>query len=196
MASRSGGLGGFEDCVDALPGIRVEHEELAGMCARVAKEFEAVRLGTGESVLVPENDSSGVVLEFACADETAASELQSRSGDSVFLGVGIKGRDRILYDDAFADPALQRGCGAGVNVVLRRVLREDAAFFDGDEIMRIRRVIAFLHGGGDLVVGLREDSFERDALGIVAKSLEGMNLGHVVSGGVFCSATSPLVYAK
>src|SRR5690348_7152424 len=47
MASRSGGLGGFEDCVDALPGIRVEHEELASMCARVAKEFEAVRLGTG-----------------------------------------------------------------------------------------------------------------------------------------------------
>src|SRR6185437_3470028 len=100
-----------------------------------------------EGMLVPENDAGGIVLEFACAYETAASELQAGSGDGVFLRVGVEGKDRILNDDAFADPALERGRGASVDVVLRRVVGERAAFFDGDEIMRIGRVVAFLHRG-------------------------------------------------
>ena len=54
--------------------------------------------------------------------------------------------------------------------------------------MGIAGVVGVLHGRGNFVVGLREDAFERDALGVVAKRLEGVNLGHVVSvsGCVLC----------
>src|SRR5271157_151838 len=59
---RSGGLGVLQDRVDALLGIRIEHEKLASVRARMAKKFEAVGLGTGERMLVAEDDASGIFL--------------------------------------------------------------------------------------------------------------------------------------
>ena len=44
--SGSGGLSVFQNRVDALLGIRIEHEELAGVRASVAKKFEPVGFGT------------------------------------------------------------------------------------------------------------------------------------------------------
>lgn len=64
--------------------------------------------------------------------------------------------------------------------------------------MRIGGIVFVLHGGRDFVVGLGEDAIKRNALRVVAKRLEGMNLGHLVSvsGSVLCQAKSLLVYAK
>jgi len=195
---RRGGLGVLQDGIYALLRIRIEHKELAGLRARVAKKFEAVGFGARERVLVAKDNASGVVLEFAGADEAAACALFAGAGDSVFLGISVERRKRILNDNVFVDPALEGGGGARVDIVLRGIVRIRAAFFDGDEVIRVGGVIIVLHGWRDFVVRLREDAFERDTLGVVAKRLEGVNLGHVVwvSGRILCRAPSSIVYAK
>jgi hypothetical protein len=45
--------------------------------------------------------------------------------------------------------------------------------------MRIGGVVVVLHRGRNLVVRLCPDAFERDPLRVVAKRLEGVNLGEV-----------------
>lgn len=140
--------------------------------------------------------SGGVVFEFSGADETVADPLLADSRHIVLLGVGVEGRDGVLNDDVFADPALEcRGC-ARVDIILRRIIRISASFFDGDQAMRIGRIVVVLHGGRNFVVRLGQDAFEENTLRIVAKRLEGVNLSHVVSGSVLCWATSPLFYVK
>jgi len=149
-------------------------------------------------VLVAKDDSNGVVFKFAGADEAATDSLLAGPRHAVLLGVGIKRRDGVLHDDVFADPVLQCfGC-ARVDIVLRGIARISAPFFNGDEIMRIGGVVVVLHSGRNLVVRLGQDAFERNSLRIVAKRLEGQNLGHLVSvsRGVLCWATSSLFYVK
>jgi len=46
--------------------------------------------------------------------------------------------------------------------------------------MWIGRAVVVLHRRRYFVVGLSKDAFERDTLGVVAKRLEGVNLGHVM----------------
>ena len=110
-----------ENLIDAPPRIGVEHEQLAGVRLRVAKEFEAVDLGTGESLLVAKNHAGGIFFEPAGADKAAADAALLRAGDRVFLRVSIEGRRRILPQNATANPVGERGGGASVDVVLRRI---------------------------------------------------------------------------
>jgi hypothetical protein len=121
-----------EDGVDAALGIAVEHEELAGVRARVAQELEAVGFGAGERVFVTEDDASGIFLEFAGADEAAADAALVGAGNRVFLGVGVEAVGVILLDDGGVDPGLQRGFRAGVHVVLGIVGGKHAALFYSD----------------------------------------------------------------
>ena len=149
-----------ENFVDAFLVVGIEKEKLAGVGLGVAQKFEAVGFGTGESVFVAENDACGIFLELAGADEAAAGAALAGAGHSVFLGVGVKSGERILDNDAFANPVLNSGGSAEIDVVLRGVAGKGASFFDGDEIVGIGGVIFFLHGGRDFVVRLREDAVE------------------------------------
>jgi len=79
---------------------------------------------------------------------------------------------------------------------LRRVVGIAAAFLDGDEVMRVGGVVFFLHGRRNLVVGLREDAFERGTGRVVTKRAKGKNLGHRVSGKTLCCQGGLPVYAK
>src|SRR5579862_6431092 len=110
-----------QNSIDTLLRVGVQHKELARVRAGVAKEFKAIGFGTGERVLVAEDDTGGVVLKLAGADETATRALLARSGNSVLLGVSVKRWGGILFDDVFADPTFERGSGAGIDVVLRSI---------------------------------------------------------------------------
>src|SRR5438445_596534 len=87
----------------------------------VRPSFEAVDLGTGESLLVAKNHAGGIFFEPAGADKAAADAALFRAGDRVFLRVSIEGRRRILPQNATANPVGERGGGASVDVVLRRI---------------------------------------------------------------------------
>ena len=56
------------------------------------------------------------------------------------------------------------------------VLAED----DADEVVGAGLVVALLHGGGDLVVGLGDDILHVDAGGVVTEGVEGVEAGHAV----------------
>ena len=79
------GFGLGKDGVDAAVVVGVKHEKLAGVGASVAKELETVGLGAGERVLVPKNNTGGVIFKLAGADETAADAQRVGAGDGVFL---------------------------------------------------------------------------------------------------------------
>src|SRR5690349_23697974 len=98
-----GGFGFGENSVHALLRVGIEHEELAGVQASVAKEFEAVGFRAGESVFVAEDDSRGIVFELAGADEAAASALFGSAGDGELLGVSVKSGSGVLEEDAVAN---------------------------------------------------------------------------------------------
>ena len=176
--------------------IAVEHEELAGVRAGVAKEFEAIGFGAGEGVLVAEDDAGGIFLELAGADEAAAGAALVGAGNGVFLGVGVEAVGVVLLDDSCVDPGLQGGLGAGVDVVFGIVVGENTALFYGDQIVGVGGVVALLGGGGDFVVGLGEDAVEGDFVGVVAKGAKGVDLSHEVSGENFSASRAYSFYAK
>src|SRR5580765_2818985 len=113
---RGGGFRLGENGIAAAPGVGIEHKELAGVSASVAQKLEAVGFGAGKSLFVAKNDSGGVILELAGADETTASEAIVGARHRVFLRVAIKVRSGILHDDVVADPVVQVGGRAGVDV--------------------------------------------------------------------------------
>src|SRR4029077_2109905 len=90
----------------------------------------------------------------------------------------------------------QRGSCARVNVILRRIVGENAALLDGDQVVRIGDVILLLHGGRNLVVRLGENAIKRGARRIVAEGAKGMNLGHGISGVSLSSMRSLPFYAN
>ena len=51
---------------------------------------------------------------------------------------------------------------------------------DADEVVGAGLVVALLHGGGDLVVGLGNYSFQVDTGGVVTEGAEGVETGHAV----------------
>src|ERR1041384_352262 len=165
-----------EKFIHAPLGIGIEHEELAGMCLRVAKELEAVGFGAGKRLFVAEDDTGGIFFELARANKTATSAALFGAGHGVFLGVSVKRGHRILLQSAVAHPVGESSTGTGVDIVLLRISWMVAAFFDGDEVVRFGGVIFFLHGGRNLVVGLGEDAFEGNAGGVVTKGAKGKNL--------------------
>src|SRR4029077_15661923 len=138
---RGGGFDFAKDLVDAAFGVGIEHEELAGVGARVAQELEAVGLGTGERLLVTEDDAGGIVFELAGADEAAARALLAAAGHGVFLGVGVKRGRGILRDDIVANPMFERVGVAGVDVILGRIIGIGAALFDGDQVVGVGGII-------------------------------------------------------
>lgn len=110
-----------EDFIDAPPRIGVEHEELAGMRLRVAKQFQAVGFGTGKGLLVAKNHAGGIFFEPAGADKAVSDAALFRPGDRVLLRVSVEPRRRILPQNATGNPVREYPGGASVHVVLGRI---------------------------------------------------------------------------
>ncbi len=130
------------------------------------KRAQAVGLVLGEGLLVAVDDLVGVVVEVAEGDEAAALADFVGVGDGVGLGVAVEGGLGFFGEDVLAAPGAQGVGGAGVDVCSLQsgvgrgnVLAED----DADEVVGAGLVVALLHGGGDLVVGLGDDVFHVDA---------------------------------
>ena len=67
------GIGG-EQRFD-LARILVEHEDLAEMGARGAKQIEAVSFRLGQGLFVAENDAGRIILDAAQSDKAAAFQF-------------------------------------------------------------------------------------------------------------------------
>src|SRR5882757_7935944 len=155
------------------------------MGARVAEKFEAVSLWAGQRVLMAENNARGIFFETTGADKAAASAPFSRARHCEFLRVRVKRRQRILGDQVLRFPIVERGGGAGINIVARAVTGIFAALFDGDEIGWVGVVIFLLHFHGNFVVGLSEDVLKWRELRIVAECAKRENLDHEISDSNF-----------
>src|SRR6266853_2827505 len=179
-----GGLRFVENFLHLLLRIGIQHEKLAGVEASLAKQFETVGLGTGKRVFVAENDASGIFLEPACTDKAATRTRFAAARKGEFLRVGVESWRGILQDDAIANPLFHFGFGTGVDIILLRFVRENAALFDGDQIMRVRGVIFGLPFWRNLVVRLREDAVEGSELRIEAVRAKREYLSHEFSGAL------------
>src|SRR5256885_15282935 len=155
------------------------------MCARVAEKFEAVSLWTGQRVLMTENNARGIFFETPRTNKSAARAPFSRARHGEFLRVRVKRRRSILSDQVLRFPIVERGGGAGINIVARAVTGIFAALFDGDEIGRVGVVIFLLHFRRNFVVGLGEDVLKWRELRIVAECAKRENLGHEISKSNF-----------
>ena len=58
-----------------LAGVLIEHEDLSEMRPRGAQQVEAVGLGLGQGLLVPEDDAGRIVLDASQRDEAPALQL-------------------------------------------------------------------------------------------------------------------------
>ena len=174
--------------------VGVEHIDLLAVGAGGFEEGETVGFVLGEGLLVAVDDVVGVVVEVAEGDEAAAGLDLLGAGDGVLLGVAVEGGLGFFAENAFSPPGGERLGGAGVDVVLRGgriglggegigVPGLFAAENDADQVVLRAVVVGLLHGGGDLVVGLGDDVFHADLLGIVTQGAEGVDAGH----GVGCS---------
>ena len=171
-------------------GVGVEHVDLLAVGAGGLEEGETVGLVLGEGLLVAVDDLVGVVVEVAEGDEAAAFADLVGAGDGVGLGVAVDGGLGLFGEDVVFAPVVEVFGGAGVDVVglfaggqeflgfgvAGLVLAED----DADEVVGAGLVVALLHGGGDLVVGLGDYSFHVDAGGVVTEGAEGVEAGHAV----------------
>src|SRR5881394_2059631 len=155
------------------------------MCARIAEKFEAVSLWAGQRVLMAKNNARGIFFKAPGADKTAASATLVRAGNRKFLRVCVKRRRSILDDQVLRFPILERGGGAGIDIVAGAVTGIFAALFDGDEIGGVGVVILLLHFRGNFVVGLGEDILKWRELRIVAECAKRENLGHEISDSNF-----------
>src|SRR6266568_4158066 len=193
---RGARLGLRQNRINAPLRIRIQHEKLARMHLCVPQKFQAVRLRPGKRMLVPENDTRRILLQFPRADESAARAAFFGARYGVFLRVRIKSRRRILRQDILANPLLQRRRRSRVNIILRRIPGISPAFLHGYQVVRVRGVIFFLHRRRNFVVGLRQDAVERGERGVVAKSAKGINLGHEFSEIFSSRGSNRLFYAN
>ena len=158
---RDGTGRGGEQGVDAALGIGVQHEELAGVRARVAKQLEAIDLGTRQRLLVAEDDAGGVVFDAAQGDEAAAGAALGAARHGVFLRINVDAGCGIAKQDAVANPRGQCLLGARIDVVGGRIGWGGLSLFNGDQIVGAVLEVALLHRGSDLVVGLGNDVGQR-----------------------------------
>src|SRR5258708_2378426 len=159
-------------------------ENCPGWVRGVGGGLKPVGFRTGKSVLVAEDDARRIIFELSCADKAPACAVLLSTRQGKFLRVGVKRRRGVLHENAVVNPAIERGGGACVDVVLRRIIRIDAALLDSNEVVRVSGVILLLHGGRNFVVGLRQDALKGSVRRIITVGAKGINLGHGFSGGV------------
>ena len=184
------GFGAEDELLGGEGGVGVEHVDLLAVGAGGFEEGEAVGFVLGEGLLVAVDDFVGVVVEVAQGNEAAAGSYFLRAGDGVGLGVAVEGGLGFLAEDFLAAPGGEGFGGTGVDVL------GDLAFWEGgegvgvgglffaqddaDEVVFGAVVVGLLHFRGDFVVGLGDDVFHADFVGVVAEGFEGVNAGHEV----------------
>src|SRR5712664_1648212 len=193
---RGGRFGLRQNSINTPLRIGVQHEKLPRVHLRVPQQLQAVRLRPGKRVFVPEDDAGRILFQLSRADESPPRAAFFRSRHRIFLGVHIKRRSGILHDDIVANPIFDRRLCARVHIILRRVARIRPALLHGNQVVRVRGVILFLHRRRNLVVRLRQDAVERRALRVVAKGAERVNLSHEFSCLVLCRLLNLLFYAN
>src|SRR5262249_28822534 len=118
-----------------------------------------------------------------------------RSGNAISLRIGVKRWRWILDHNSVTNPFLPGGHRPRVYIIFRRVFRKCAPFFDGNQVVQVRRIIVFLHRRRNLVVRLGQNAIEGNALWVVAECAEGVDLGHGLSGEDGRAWGQPPVYA-
>ena len=111
---RGGGL--IEQRVDGARGVRVQHEDRFEVRVGVLEQLHAVLLGTGEGLLVAEDDARRILFHLAERDEAFADQALAGIGHDEFLEVGEHAGFGIARPDAARDPLLHGAGGAGVDV--------------------------------------------------------------------------------
>ena len=149
---RGGGL--IEQGVDGAGRVGIQHEDGFEVGVGVLEQFHAVLLGTGEGLLVAEDDARRVFFHLAEGDEALADEALAGIGDDEFLEVGEHAGFGVARPDAARDPVLHGAGGAGVDVVGFGVAGLALAEDDAHQIVGARFEVMALHRRRDLVVGL------------------------------------------
>ena len=116
----AGGSGWIEEGIH-LSRTAVEHENLAKVGAGGAKQVEAVRLGLGEGLLVPEDDACRIVLDPAQANKASPFRDRLAAGNLEGLGVAIEGRLWILPQHPGLPPVPKRRGRPGIDILGRGI---------------------------------------------------------------------------
>ena len=177
--------------------VRVQHIHLLAVGPRRLEQRQPVALVLGEGLLVPVDHLVRVLVEMPQRDEPSpfAHLLATSRGACMRHGVGLRvAVERglgLLGQDPLPAPLAQPLRRARVDVVRLRacgqkllglgVVRLMLAQNDAHQVVRTRLVVALLHLGGDLVVGLGDHVLHPDAAGVVAKCAERIDAGHAVS---------------
>ncbi len=97
--------------------IGIKHEDLAKVGAGGAQQVQAIRLGFGERLLVAEDDSLLVVIQFAESNEAAAFvDDPGKTGYGETLRVREDARLAFLGHNAGSAPRGKVTGSVGVNV--------------------------------------------------------------------------------
>ncbi len=118
------------------------------------EQFHAVLLGTGEGLLVAEDDARCVVFHLAEGDEALADEAFAGVGNDEFLEIGEHAGFGIARPNAARDPLLHDAGGASVDVLSFAIAGAALSEDDAHQIVGARLEVMALHCGRDLVVGL------------------------------------------
>src|SRR5712671_1855162 len=89
---RGGGRRGFclgKYRVDAALRVRIKHEKLTSVRARLTKEFQTIGFRARERLLVAKNNAGGIILELSGTYEAAARAALVAAGNRVFLCVCV-----------------------------------------------------------------------------------------------------------
>ena len=166
------GRGFRQQLIDRAFAIRVQHENLPEVSARVAQQLQAVFLGTGQRLLVAIHHARRVILHFAEPDEAHARGALRGIGHGEILKVGVEPGLRVLRQDAVAHPLVQMLRSSRVDVVRRIILGVAFSQNHPHQIVRAGGEILRLHRRVDLVVRLREQMRGIAGLGRVAIGLK------------------------
>ena len=98
MGGESGGL--IEQIVDRARRIGVQHEDRFEVSVGVLEQFHAVLLGTGEGLLVAEDDARRILFHLAERDEALADQSLAGIGDDEFLEIGEHAGFGVARPDA------------------------------------------------------------------------------------------------
>ena len=101
VTSAMGGAGRpVEQGVDGARRVGVQHEDGFEVGVGVLEQFHAVLLGTGEGLLVAEDDARGIFFHLAEGDEALADQALAGIGDDEFLEVGEHAGFGVARPDA------------------------------------------------------------------------------------------------
>src|SRR5579864_5128651 len=127
---------------------------------------------------MPVHDAGRIVLDLAQCNKSLSFEVYSSTGSPESLGISVNRGLRVLQKYALRCPLGKEVCGASIGIVLQPITGIPLAEDNSYEVVRIGSVVAVLHLGCNLVVGLGSDLGQRNPSRIIAKRAEWCDMGH------------------